>query len=565
MPAPTMAISAESVTRSPYHPSRIEPLSTICFLVCYSVRSGPIATMYDYGFFSYESKDDFLDRSREFWNPDKTDFWQDAGVDLVIDRREGYFFWDMAGRRLIDLHLNGGTYNLGHRNPELIATLEQAMQRFDIGNHHFPALARTALAEALVKTCPPNMRRVVYGAGGGEATDIAIKTARHTRQRRKIVSILKGYHGHTGLAVASGDDRFSRLFLSDRPDEFVQVPFNDLEAMEGALRDGDVAAVLLETIPATYGFPLPEPGYLQGVKRLCERHGALYIADEVQTGLMRTGEMWGITKSGVEPDIMVIGKGITGGMYPISCVVVSEECSAWLKEDGFGHISTGGGAELGCVVALKVLEICGRPEVRSMVHYISDRFGRGLRRIQELYPDWFVGIRQDGVVMGLEFDHPQGAKIVMKHLYENGVWAIFSTLDPRVLQFKPGILLGPELVDEVLDRTEVLDRPGARRAARRPRRRWGRDERRRRRAGRRSPGADDAPARPLGGHGVCRLRPRAHPSHRRRPWPTRHTETPKGMPNGPCARPGWASSSTSGARTRPAPRACSSGTAATTT
>jgi acetylornithine/succinyldiaminopimelate/putrescine aminotransferase len=296
---------------------------------------------------------------------------------------------------------------------------------------------------------------VVYGAGGGEATDIAIKTARHTRQRRKIVSILKGYHGHTGLAVASGDDRFSRLFLSDRPDEFVQVPFNDLDAMEAALREGDVAAVLLETIPATYGFPLPLPGYLQAVKRLCERFGALYIADEVQTGLMRTGEMWGIQKAGVEPDIMVIGKGITGGMYPISCVVVSEECSAWLKEDGFGHISTGGGAELGCVVALKVLEICGRPEVRSMVHYISDRFGRGLRAIQELYPDWFVGIRQDGVVMGLEFDHPQGAKIVMKHLYENGVWAIFSTLDPRVLQFKPGILLGPELVDEVLDRTEV--------------------------------------------------------------------------------------------------------------
>src|SRR5438046_3951240 len=325
--------------------------------------------MYDYGFFSYESKDDFLDRSREFWNPDKTDFWQDAG--------------------------------------------------------------------------------------GSEATDIAIKTARHTRQRRKIVSILKGYHGHTGLAVATGDDRFSKLFLADRPDEFVHVPFNDLDAMEAALSANDVAAVLLETIPATYGFPLPEPGYLGSVKRLCERFGALLIADEVQTGLMRTGEMWGISKSGVEPDIMVIGKGITGGMYPISCVVLSEECSAWLKEDGFGHISTGGGAELGCVVALKVLEICGRPEVRSMVHYIAGRFREGLREIQELYPDWLVGIRQDGVVMGLEFDDPQGAKIVMRHLYEHGVWAIFSTLDPRVLQFKPGILLGPDLVEEILDRTVV--------------------------------------------------------------------------------------------------------------
>jgi acetylornithine/succinyldiaminopimelate/putrescine aminotransferase len=411
--------------------------------------------MYDYGFFSYDSKADFLRRSEEFWNPDKTRFWQDAGVDLVIDRREGYLFWDMAGRRLIDLHLNGGTYNLGHRNPELIATLEQAMGRFDIGNHHFPALARTALAEALVATCPANLRRVVYGSGGGEAVDIAIKTARHTRQRRKIVSILKGYHGHTGLAVATGDDRFSTLFLSDRPEEFVQVPFNDLDAMEAALRGDDVAAVIMETIPATYGFPLPEPGYLRAVKGLCERHNALYIADEVQTGLMRTGEMWGVAKAGIEPDIMVVGKGITGGMYPIACTVVSEECSRWLKEDGFGHISTGGGAELGCIVALKVLEICGRPEVRSMVHYIAERFRRGLRAIQELYPDWFVGIRQDGVVMGLEFDHPQGAKLVMRHLYENGVWAIFSTLDPRVLQFKPGILLGPDLVDEVLDRTAL--------------------------------------------------------------------------------------------------------------
>jgi len=411
--------------------------------------------MYDYGFFSYDSKEDMLERSRAFWNPNKTDFWQDAGIDLVIDRREGYLFWDMTGRRLIDLHLNGGTYNLGHRNPELIVTLEQAMQHFDIGNHHFPALARTALAEALVATCSPNMKRVIYGSGGGEAIDIAIKTARHTKQRRKIVSIQKAYHGHTGLAVGTGDDRFSKLFLSDHPEEFVQVPFNDLNAMEEALKGRDIAAVIMESIPATYGFPLPEPGYLRAVKRLCEEYDSLYIADEVQTGLMRTGEMWCISKAGVEPDIMVIGKGITGGLYPIACVVVSEECSAWLKEDGFGHISTGGGGELGCIVGMKVLEICGRPEVRSMVHYIAERFQNGLRQIQDIYPDWFTGIRQDGVVMGLEFNHPTGAKIVMKHLYAHGVWAIFSTLDARILQFKPGILLSPEMVDEVLDRTEV--------------------------------------------------------------------------------------------------------------
>ncbi|HEY5277264.1 MAG TPA: aminotransferase class III-fold pyridoxal phosphate-dependent enzyme, partial [Coriobacteriia bacterium] len=231
--------------------------------------------------------------------------------------------------------------------------------------------------------------------------------------------------------------------------------FNDLEAMEAALRGRDVAAVIMETIPATYGFPLPEPGYLEAVKALCEKYDALYIADEVQTGLMRTGELWGITKHGIEPDIMVTGKGISGGMYPIAAVLVSERCAGWLNEDGFGHISTFGGAELGCIAALKALEVTSRPETRSMVHYIADFIGRGLREIQSTYPDWFVGIRQHGVILGLEFAHPQGAKFVMKRLYENGVWAIFSTLDPRVLQFKPGILLKPEVAEELLDRVEV--------------------------------------------------------------------------------------------------------------
>nr|WP_205861465.1 aminotransferase class III-fold pyridoxal phosphate-dependent enzyme [Planosporangium flavigriseum] len=396
-----------------------------------------------------------IGKSKEFWNPDKTQFWQDSGVDLVIDRREGYYLWDMHGRRLIDVHLNGGTYNLGHRNPEVVAAVTAAMGHFDIGNHHFPSLARTALAEALIKSAPAGLTKVAYGSGGGEAIDIALKTARHTTQKRKIVSIVKAYHGHTGLAVGAGDQRFSELFLSDRPEEFPQVPFNDLDAMEQALRGRDVAAVIMETIPATYGFPLPEPGYLEAVKALCERYDALYIADEVQTGLMRTGEMWGITKHGISPDILVTGKGISGGIYPISAVLMSERAAGWLREDGFGHMSTFGGAELGCIAALKTLEICGRPEVRTMVHYISDLMQSGLADIQRDYPDWFTGVRANGVVMGLEFNHPQGAKYVMKHLYETGVWAIFSTLDPTVLQFKPGILLTPALAEEILDRTEV--------------------------------------------------------------------------------------------------------------
>ena len=403
-----------------------------------------------------EAKLEFLEASKTWWNPNKTEFWQDAGVDLVIDRREGYCLYDMDGRRLIDVHLNGGTYNLGHRNPELIEVLNAGAQRFDMGNHHFPALARTALAEALAECTPEGLQYTIYGAGGAEAVELAIKSARHATQRRKIVSIVKAYHGHSGLSVKTGDERFSRTFLSeDLLGEFVQVPFNELDAMEDALKAGDAAAVIMETIPATYGFPMPREGYLPEVKRLCERCGALYIADEVQTGLMRTGDMWGISRYGVVPDIMVIGKGITGGMYPISCCVTSPRAGAWLEEDGFAHMSTAGGAELGCIVALKVLEITQRPEVRSMVRYVSDYLRSGLDEIQALYPDFFVGIRQHGVVMGLEFNHPEGGKPVMRRLYENGVWAIFSTLDPRVLQFKPGILMTQSLCEDLLRRVEA--------------------------------------------------------------------------------------------------------------
>ena len=403
-----------------------------------------------------QAKDEFLARSKQFWNPGKTSDWQRMGVDLVIDRREGYYLWDMDGRRLIDVHLNGGTYSLGHRNPEVVEAVREGMAYFDIGNHHFPSIMRTHVAEMLERLTPKGLKRTIFASGGAEAIDIALKSARNATKRRKIICIERCYHGHTGLAVQVGDDRFSKLFLSDAPsNEVFKVPFNDLDRMLSAIAVGDAACVIMETIPATYGFPMPKPGYLQAIKQACEKVGTLYIADEVQTGLMRTGEMWGIETYGVTPDMLVTGKGLSGGIYPIAAVVVNDEAGKWLSEDGFGHMSSFGGAELGCLAAAKVLEICSRPETRSQVHYISAYLGEGLRQVQRNYPDFFTGIRQRGIVMGLEFNHDQGAVYVMKHLYQNGVWAIFSTLDKRVLQYKPGLLIDREMCDEMLNRLDT--------------------------------------------------------------------------------------------------------------
>ena len=410
--------------------------------------------MYDYGLFRYESKEDLLDTAIRYWNPDKTKFWQKLGVDLVIDRREGYFLYDMSGRRLIDLHLNGGTYNFGHRHPELVETLKYALDYFDMGNHWFPSVARSALAEELVGVSP-GLKYAVFGAGGAEAIEIALKSARFATKRRRIVSIYKGYHGHSGLSVATGDERFSKIFLADRPEEFEQVPFNDLAAMERALSGRDVAALIIETIPATYGFPMPDDGYLPACKALCQKYGTVYIADEVQTGLMRTGEMWGWQAYGVQPDIYVTAKGLSGGLYPISAAVVDERCGDWLNIDGAAHITTTGGAELGCIVAMKVLEMLQRPAVVANVAAVTEFFANGMAEMMRRHGDIFSGVRQKGVVLGLEFDHPEGAVHVSRALYEHGVWAIFSSLDKRVLQFKPGVLKSVELCEEILDRFDA--------------------------------------------------------------------------------------------------------------
>jgi putrescine aminotransferase len=407
--------------------------------------------MPEFGGFNYQSKQEIFNQSIAYWNPEKTEFWQKAGIDLIIGKRDGYIIHDLDGRRLIDLHLNGGTYNLGHRNAELVETLKHALDHFDMGNHWFPSIARAALAEKLVKTAP-GMKYAVFGAGGAEAVEIALKSARYATQRRKIVSIIKGYHGHSGLSVATGDPRFSKIFLADDTENFVQVPFNDIDAMEAALKNSDCAALIMETIPATYGFPMPDEGYLKACADLCKKYGTMYIADEVQTGLMRTGKMWGWQAYGIQPDIMVTAKGLTGGIYPISACLVNERAGGWLKVDGAAHITTSGGAELGCVVAHKVLEMLERPENVTNVKTVTDFFAAGMKTMMEKHGDIFTGVRQKGLILGLEYNQPEAAVAVSRALYENGVWAIFSSLDKRVLQWKPGILLTPELCAEILER-----------------------------------------------------------------------------------------------------------------
>ena len=158
------------------------------------------------------------------------------------------------------------------------------------------------------------IKRVVFGVSGGEAIDLALKLARAHTRKTKIISALGGYHGHTGLALAAGDETYRKPFEPLSPG-FLQVPFGDLGALEAAMGD-DTAAVIFETIPATLGIAIPPEDFYAGVRRLCDQRGAVMIMDEVQTGLGRCGKVWGIDTYGVAPDIIVTGKGLSGGHLP---------------------------------------------------------------------------------------------------------------------------------------------------------------------------------------------------------------------------------------------------------
>ena len=389
------------------------------------------------------NKQEALHLAEQYLCPDRVRFLRNVGIDLVIGRREGYRIWDVDGRELIDIHLNGGVYNLGHRNPDIVAALTDALETLDIGNHHFPSTERALLAQRLVELTPGS-HYAVFASGGGEAVDLAIKSARRATGRRKIVSVTDAYHGHTGLALAAGDEQAAANFLATDPD-FVRVPFNDAEALAAAIPDA--AAVILETVPATAGFPRPQPDYLPAVRRLCDDAGALYIADEVQTGLGRTGSMWGVEHFGVVPDILITGKGLSGGIYPIAATLLSERAGAWLETDGWGHVSTFGGAELGCRVAQKVLDLTEAADPPI------DRWTTELAALQQRHPSWLVEVRQTGLVIGLKFAHEMGGMLMTKLLFDEGVWAMFAGFDRSVLQVKPGLLMTDvEPVIAALDR-----------------------------------------------------------------------------------------------------------------
>jgi len=374
-------------------------------------------------------------------------------MDFVMGKRDGNFLWDIDGeKRLFNLHCNGGVFNLGHRNRELTTILRQSLEELDIGNHHLLSAERAELGSLLASLMPGDLDYTVFGVGGGEAVDLAFKVARAYTGRKKIISALGGYHGHTGLALAAGDAQYREPFGPQLPG-FIQVPFGDVAALQKEA-DKSTAAVILETVPATLGMVIPTQEFMQAVREICLSAGALLIMDEVQTGLGRTGKLWGFEHFDIIPDIVVLGKGLSGGIYPITATVLRKPLESVFHDNPFIHISTFGGSELGCRVAKRVLEISSSPEFLDHVDHLSRRFASGVEYLGTKHNKFLHKLRQLGLMMGLELKDDLCGPLLTKTAYDKDLLLIYANNDPSVCQFLPPLAIKDEDVDYVLERLD---------------------------------------------------------------------------------------------------------------
>lgn len=400
----------------------------------------------------YPDRESTFDAFARHVSRGKVEAYRAFGLDVVMGERGGIRFHDAFDpqRSWVNCHVNGGVFNLGHRHPAVVDAVTAALAGrgegglgLDVGNHHLVSGLRARLAERLAATTGGRLPTCVLGVSGGEAVDVAIKAAWAATGRRGVVSVVGGYHGHTGLSLATGDPQYRDPFGADLPG-FVQVPFDDLDAMDRAV-DDTAAAVILEPIPATLGMPIASEGYLAGVERLCHDRGALFIADEVQTGLGRTGRTWCHQHDDLSPDVVVTGKGLSGGVYPITATLMTDEVHRVFDDHPFAHISTFGGAEPGCAAALAVLDVVEAPGFLERVEELGRRFEDGFSGLP-------LSLRRRGLMMGLKFDAEGGGVAAARACYEVGVFTVFANNDTSVLQFLPPLVLTDDECDDLIAR-----------------------------------------------------------------------------------------------------------------
>lgn len=374
-----------------------------------------------------------------------------APGNVIPVRGQGARIWDQDDKEYVDLACGIAVTALGHCHPKLVAALEtQGRKLWHLSNvmTNEPALR---LAKKL--TDATFAERVYFCNSGAEANEAALKLARrygrtkHGEHKHEIIAFHQAFHGRTLFTVSAGGQPKYSADFQPLPGGIRHVPYNDLSAVEAAISDS-TCAVIMEPLQGEGGIIPADPAFARGVRELCDRHDALLIYDEVQTGMGRTGELFAYMGLGVTPDVMSSAKGLGGG-FPVGAMLATAEAAEFLP---FGsHGSTYGGNPLACAVAEAVFDEVSRPELLAGVAERAERFRNGLAELSEAH-GLFDPPRGQGLLMGAPMREAMKgrAKEFVKAGLEQGVWTLVA--GPDVLRLAPPLNIESADIDEGLAR-----------------------------------------------------------------------------------------------------------------
>lgn len=400
-----------------------------------------------------DQREEIFEEYSRYLHKYKLPLYKEFNWDVIEGKRDGVFFWDISGKRYFDCHTCGGIYNLGHRHPEVIQAVKDALDHLDLGNHHLVSPERARLAMKLVKSAGETadgekMGRVMWASGGGEAMDFAFKMARGFTGKQNIICLDGGYHGHTGLAMGAGDEKYSKAW-NMKQSGFVKVSWDDLGTIEQYF-DENTAAVSLESIPATLGMTIIPRKVLQHIRRVTKEHGVLLILDEIQTGMGRSGKTWCFQNYDIMPDIFATGKSFSGGVMPSAATIYRDEMEEVFAENPLIHFSSFGGNELSCAASETALDIATDPEHLAHVHEIAKFFSDAFEGLAAK-TNKVKGLRQLGLFQAIEYVDIPTSIACVERLNANGVFCLFSNNDRISSQFMPPLTITLEEARELME------------------------------------------------------------------------------------------------------------------
>jgi ornithine--oxo-acid transaminase len=335
------------------------------------------------------------------------------GYDRIYTKAKGPYLYDNQGNEYLDLLSGFGVYALGRNHPTVVQALQDVvtsdlpdMVQMDV------SLLSGLLAEAILKRCPDKLTKMFFCNSGTEAVEAAIKFARYTTQREKIVYCDHGYHGLTiGALSLNGENVFREGFGPLLPG-CLSVRFNDLTALEEALRNRDVAAFIVEPIQGK-GVNMPSDDYLPEAAKLCARYGTLFVADEIQTGIGRTGKFWAVEHWGVEPDMICMAKALSGGFIPVGGVAMTTQVMEAVfnrMDRAVVHGSTFSKNNMAMAAGLAALKVIDEENLVTHAGRMGNELMASMQALVDKY-ELFKSVRGKGLMIAMEFGSPKSLSL----------------------------------------------------------------------------------------------------------------------------------------------------------